>query len=134
MLHKQQTNGAHLSKAQQALKSSLCYLDAKSLLTLGHPTDCSPQGSSVHGISQARILEWVATSFFRRSSQPRDRTCISCEFFTSEPPGKPLMGSLGGEKQHAMFTWMDMEGWALGGTLPDPLWPPYSSLIAVSVG
>ena len=42
------------------------------------PLDCSPAGSSVHGISQARILEWVANSFSRGSSWPRDRTCISC--------------------------------------------------------
>ena len=34
-----------------------------------------PRGSFVHGLSQARILEWVAISFFRESSQPRDRTC-----------------------------------------------------------
>ena len=39
--------------------------------------DCSPPGSSVHGIFQARILEWVAISFSRGSSWPRDRTCIS---------------------------------------------------------
>ena len=39
--------------------------------------DCSPPGSSVHGISQARILEWVAISFSRGCSQPRDQTCIS---------------------------------------------------------
>ena len=38
----------------------------------------SPPGSSVHGISQARILEWVAIIFSRGSSQPRDQTCISC--------------------------------------------------------
>ena len=42
------------------------------------PMDCSPPGSSVHGISQARMLEWVAISFSRRSSQPRDQTHISC--------------------------------------------------------
>ena len=41
------------------------------------PTDCSPPGSSVHGILRARILEWVAVSPSRRSSQPRDRTRIS---------------------------------------------------------
>ena len=41
--------------------------------------DCSLPGSSVHGILQARILEWVAISFFRGSSQPRYRTCISCD-------------------------------------------------------
>ena len=40
--------------------------------------DCSPPGSLVHGISQARILEWVAISFSRESSRPRDGTCISC--------------------------------------------------------
>ena len=39
--------------------------------------DCSPPGSSVHGILQARILEWVAISFSRGSSQPRDWTCVS---------------------------------------------------------
>ena len=39
--------------------------------------DGGPPGSSVHGILQARILEWVAISFFRGSSRPRDRTCIS---------------------------------------------------------
>ena len=42
------------------------------------PMDCSLPGSSIHGILQARILEWVAISFSRRSSPPRDRTCISC--------------------------------------------------------
>ena len=40
--------------------------------TLGDPMDCSPPGSSVHGISQARILEWVAMPSSRGSSQPRD--------------------------------------------------------------
>ena len=42
------------------------------------PLDCSPPGSSVHGILQGRILEWVAIVFFRGSSWPRDRTCVSC--------------------------------------------------------
>ena len=42
------------------------------------PTDCSLPGSSVHGISQARILEWVAISFSRRSSLTRDETRASC--------------------------------------------------------
>ena len=40
--------------------------------------DYSPPGSAVHGILQVRILEWVAISFSRGSSPPRDRTCISC--------------------------------------------------------
>ena len=46
--------------------------------TLCNPMDCSPPGSSVHGILQARILEWVAISFSRGSSQPRDQTQVSC--------------------------------------------------------
>ena len=45
--------------------------------TLCDPVDRSPPGSSVHGILQARILEWVAISFSRGSSQPRDGTQIS---------------------------------------------------------
>ena len=55
--------------------------------------DHSPPGSSVHGISQARILEGVAVSFSRGSSRPRDRTRVSCiagRFFTAEPLEKPL--------------------------------------------
>ena len=43
-----------------------------------NPVDCSPVGSSVHGLSQAKILEWVAISFSRRSSQPSSWTCVSC--------------------------------------------------------
>ena len=45
--------------------------------TLCDPMDCSPPGSSIHWILQARILEWVAISFSRGSSQPRDRTQVS---------------------------------------------------------
>ena len=57
------------------------------------PTDCSLPGSSVHGISQARILECVAISSSRVPSQPRDQTPIACDLagrlFTTELPGKP---------------------------------------------
>ena len=49
---------------------------AQSCLTLCYPMGCSLPGSSVHGIFQARILEWVAISFSRVSSQPRKRTPI----------------------------------------------------------
>ena len=45
---------------------------------LCNPMDCSPPVSSVHGIIQARILEWVAISYSKGSSQSRDQTCISC--------------------------------------------------------
>ena len=51
------------------------------------PVDCSPPGSSVHAILQAGTLEWVAISSSRGSSQPRDRTLISCT--PTEPRGKP---------------------------------------------
>ena len=51
---------------------------AQLCLTLCHSTDYSPPDSSVHGIFQARILEWVAISYSRGSSQPRGRICISC--------------------------------------------------------
>ena len=46
-------------------------------LTLRDPMDCSPPGSSVHGILQARRLEWVAMPFSRGSSQPRNQSHIS---------------------------------------------------------
>ena len=52
-------------------------LIVQSCLTLCEPADYSPPSSSVHGILEARILEWVAVSFSRGSFQPRDRTYIS---------------------------------------------------------
>ena len=58
---------------------------AQSCLTLCNPMDYSPPGSSVHGILQARILEWAAMPSFRASSRLRDRTQVSCiagRFFT----------------------------------------------------
>ena len=74
--------------------SSLCYIDRSSLFvyfiysewsevaqscpTLCDPMDCSPTDSSIHGIPQARILEWGAISFSRGSSRPRDRTQVAC--------------------------------------------------------
>ena len=53
-------------------------LVAQPCLSLCNPMNCSPPGSSVHGIPQARILEWVATPFSRGSSWPRPRTWVSC--------------------------------------------------------
>ena len=58
-------------------KIYLCSV-SQQCLTLCDPLDCSLPGSSVHGIFQARILEWVAISFSRGSSQPRDWTHVSC--------------------------------------------------------
>ena len=67
---------------------------AQSRPTLCNPVDCSLPGSSVHGILQARILEWVAIPFSRGSFQPRDRTQVCSPALwagslPSEPPGKP---------------------------------------------
>ena len=57
-------------KWSQVLPTQLCP-------TLCNPMDYSPQGSSVHGLLQARILEWAAISFFRGSFQSRDQTWVS---------------------------------------------------------
>ena len=54
----------------------LLSLVARSCLTLCDPMDCNPPGSSVHGILQARTLEWVAISSSKWYSWPRDRTCL----------------------------------------------------------
>ena len=73
---------------------------AQSCPTLCDPVDCSPPGSSVHGILQARILEWVAISFSRGSSQPRDWTQVSCiagrrfNLWTTREAPKPTMLSI----------------------------------------
>ena len=59
----------------------VCVLVAQSCPTLWDSMDCSPPGSSVYGILLARVLEWVAISSSRGSSQPRDQThvyCVSC--------------------------------------------------------
>ena len=72
-------------------------LVAQSCPTLYHPTDCNPPGFSVLGIPQARILEWVAISFSRGSSQVRDGTQVSsalqADSLLLELPGKPTMGA-----------------------------------------
>ena len=63
----------------------MCVLVAQSYPTLYDPMDCSPPGFSVHGLLQARILEWVAIPFSRGSSWPRDQTWVShiaVRFFT----------------------------------------------------
>ena len=59
-------------------ESKVKVLIAQSRLTLCNPMDCSPSGSSLYGILQARILEWVAISFSKGSSWPRNRTWVSC--------------------------------------------------------
>ena len=64
--------------------------------TLCNPMDCSPPGSSVHGVLQARVLEWVAISFSRGSSQSRDQSRVCCNSCLGRRIVLPLshMGSL----------------------------------------
>ena len=70
-------NWASQCRLAKAVKKSESEV-ARSCLTLWDPINCSLSGSSVHGIFQARVLEWVAISFSRGSSWPRDRTPVSC--------------------------------------------------------
>ena len=86
-----QLNPHLLTPARQGVlchESHLCFVlcwVAPSGLTLCDPVDCSSPGSSVHGILQARVLEWVPIPFSRGSSPTRDQTHLSCtagKFFT----------------------------------------------------
>ena len=73
-------NSASSDRCEQKVK-----VVTPSCLTLCDPMDCRPPSSSVHGILQARILEWVAIAFFKGSSQPKDQTWVSYiagRFFT----------------------------------------------------
>ena len=76
------------------MKLKVKWKSLQSCPTLCDPMDCSPPGSSIHGILQARILKWVAIPFSKGPSQPRDWTQVSRIAggpFTSEPPEKPYM-------------------------------------------
>ena len=70
-------------------QNNVQYACAKSCLIVCGPIDCNPSGSSVYRISQARVLEWVATSYSRESSRPRDQTtslvtpALTSKFFTT---------------------------------------------------
>ena len=93
---------------------------AQSCLTLCDPMGCSLPSSSVHGILQARILEWVAISFSRVSSRPRDQTPVSRIvgrlfnlWATREAPegtlgtcekGKPFLSIIYNSKREACFS------------------------------
>ena len=71
---------------------------AQPCLTLCNPMDCCPSGSSVHGISQARIPEWIAIFFSRGSSWPRESPtslALQMDSLLLEPSGKPNQTSMG---------------------------------------
>ena len=77
-----------------------------SCVTLCNPMDCSPLGSSVHGILQARILEWVAICSSGDLPHPGFEPvspvapALAGEFFTIEPPGKPLFAPSEGKDDY----------------------------------
>ena len=89
--------GSFREKKDKLFNSALVCVCAQSCLTLCNPMDGSPPGSSVHGISQARILEWVP--FPSPGDLPDPETepaspALAGEFFITEPPGKPSFPSL----------------------------------------
>ena len=98
----------------------VCLLSCFSHVQLCSPVDCSPPGSSVHGILRARIQEWIARSFPKGSCPPRDRTQVSCaagRFFATEPlENSPpdCVARQTGHHHHARlqhsYATMDMEG------------------------
>ena len=69
---------AAVRRTAEASRGWVLCLVVQLCLTLCDPMDCSPPGSSVHGISQTRILEWVAISFSRGSSRLSYRHLVSC--------------------------------------------------------
>ena len=100
-LHFPPPGEVHGSSRFEPTSFHTCCLVAQSYPAFCHPmAKRSPPGSSVYGIYQTRILEWLANSFSKGSSQPRERICIVGRFFTAEPalaggsfttelPGKP---------------------------------------------
>ena len=78
--------GVKLNREEDVVRASVHAKLLQSCLTLCDPMDCSPPSSSVHGILQARLLEWVAMPSSRGSSRPRGWTHVSYitgEFFTA---------------------------------------------------
>ena len=84
---------AALLKLTQSVNQLLAVtVQSLSRVPLCNPTDCSPPGSSIHGISPARILEWVALPSPRDLLNPGTEPVspeLTSRFFTTEPPGKP---------------------------------------------
>ena len=84
-----------VAKRFPCVQRCMCAKSFQSHLTLCDLMDGNPPGSAVHGILQARILEWGAVPYSRASTQARDQTHTPCSFcsaggqFTAEPRGKP---------------------------------------------
>ena len=88
------SNHLSLTSLNVSSQEHACFI-TQSCLTFCHTRDCNPLDSSDHGILQARILEWVANSFSRGSSQPNPAIepispAFQVDSLSSEPPGNPL--------------------------------------------
>ena len=95
---------------------------AQSCLTVCDPMDCSPSGSSVHGIFQARrILEWVAISFSRDLPDPGiepaspESSALAGGFFTPEPPGKPCIVLEQQKRRNLIFSFVSLRSCTVPG-------------------
>ena len=109
--------GYQLRQVPDTVPNSKCELSSflpaclvtQSCPTPCDPMDCSPSGSSVHGIVQARILEWVTIPFSRGSSRPRDGTrvfCIAGWFFTVWATREALQGNTKELVLVILFSWV----------------------------
>ena len=88
---------------------SVCVLGRLVMSDSLRPMDCNLQASSIHGIVQARILEWFALSFYRGSSWPRDQTpvcCIAGRYLPSELPWKPHIYVYTHTHTHTMYMYI----------------------------
>ena len=96
-------NASDVNVRERACIGLLCC--AQSCLTLRNPMDCSAPGSSVHGILQARILEWVAMPFSRGSSDPRiepvslETPALQADSLPTELSGKFVRATVKKEKE-----------------------------------
>ena len=99
------------------------WMHTQSCLTLCDPMDCSPPGFSVHGIFQARVLDWVAVSFSRGTSWPRDRTvslaslALAVMFFTSWGTGEAPSSGVDRTKSNVLVLFLSHCTWTPGGIL-----------------
>ena len=100
------------------LKRQSACMCAQSCPTLCNPMDCSPPGSSVHGIFQARVLEWVAISFSRGSFWPRDRWNLCLLHLSHWQAGSSPLWRLGSPKDNRkdqrnqdLVLWKDKQNW-----------------------
>ena len=101
--------------------------EVKSLtcVRLCNPIDCSLPGSSIHGLFQAIVLEWIAISFSRGSSQPRARTRVSCivdRLFTIWATGE-VPGERFGTTEVVAKSGLGVSYWEAEAILSDSLWP-----------